>query len=391
MSENPPLDRGRILWLAVADARGHLMRAHTMRNILAKRGIGVDIVTSSKAGVEFLADFGTPSELMSDHFGVVYDARQDLDRSATESRTLKYLTLPTRCARDTAWLRRRYVGADLAVDDAFHPALLFPPFIPGLKHMNVVHLYGKYMREAVVNEFEGGRGPKFWAKWYSETMGAVVDKSFARVEHTFDAGDEGEVRSRTWRLPPLVPGLPRPAAEVRATLGVAPGQRLAVVYLNPNFTDPTIAGALERVLADDGFKMHAVGEGYAASGRVGWVPRDTRLTDAIATADVLVSAPGMGALAQARLFNTPLLTLVSDQPEQKRNLAFLDQGAGHPYEAVELASLSTMEDRLRKGLRALVKRTEDAPPRPSGSDAVNARQAIWGDVFEDLVRLSRQR
>src|SRR5205823_4613604 len=89
---------------------------------------------------------------------------------------------------------------------------------------------------------------------------------------------------------------------------------LAVVYLNPHFRDPAIADAVERALAAAGFAIHAVGEGYAR--RPGWRAHDPALADAIGAADLLVSAPGLGAISQARALRVPFLALVSDQPEQ---------------------------------------------------------------------------
>ena len=44
----------RILYLAVADARGHLMRAHLVRRLLAPVGHRVDVVTTSEEGQRFL-------------------------------------------------------------------------------------------------------------------------------------------------------------------------------------------------------------------------------------------------------------------------------------------------------------------------------------------------
>ena len=41
----------RIVWLAVADARGHLMRAHLAQKILAPE-VQVEILTTSDAGAK---------------------------------------------------------------------------------------------------------------------------------------------------------------------------------------------------------------------------------------------------------------------------------------------------------------------------------------------------
>lgn len=378
---------GRVLWLAVADARGHLMRAHIAKQVLAARGIEVDIYTTTQAGVAFLRKFGTEAKFLNDHFGVVYDGKQDMDKWGTERKTLAYLLLPTRMLNDMRWFGQVGKRYDFVVDDSFLPSLLLQPISPFMRDIRVVHVYGKYMREAVAGQFEGGRWAKQWDDFYSKTINDMCDRAFARVEHTFDVADEGEREAMTWRLPPLIPMPTRTPEEVRASLGVAADQKLAVVYLNPNFNVPEIAAAVEHAFADKRWKLHAVGEGYA--GRPGWIAQDTRLGEAIMAADVLVSAPGMGALAQARLFHTPLLAVVTDQPEQRRNLKFLED-ADHPTQNVALAELSTLPARMASGLASLEARTADGGPRPSALEAVQARQKLWADAFAELVALARR-
>src|SRR4051812_16139067 len=82
---------GRIVWLAVAEARGHLMRAHLVRNLLAPYGVSVDILTTSEAGAAFLRALGTPAQLLPGRYQLVYDADQNLQRRATEIGILRYL------------------------------------------------------------------------------------------------------------------------------------------------------------------------------------------------------------------------------------------------------------------------------------------------------------
>ena len=378
--------QGRILWLAVADARGHLMRAHIAKQVLADRGITVDIVTTTHAGVEFLRQFGTEATFLNDHFGVVYDGKQDIDKWGTESKTLAYLLLPNRMLADMRWFAKKAKNYSFVVCDSFLPSLLLQPVVPFMRDTKVVHVYGKYMREAVASQFEGGRWAKQWDRWYSGQINSLCDAAFARIEHTFDVADGGERHGQTWRLPPLIPRPERTRDEVRAALGVASGQKLAVAYLNPNFNVPSIAAAVEHAFAGKDWHMHAVGEGY--KGRPGWISQDTRLGEAIMAADVLVSAPGMGALAQARLFHTPLLAVVTEQPEQKRNLQFLED-ADHPTENVALADLATLHTRMAAGLASLEQRIAAQGPRSSAFEAVEGRQKLWADAFAELVEQAR--
>ena len=55
--------------------------------------------------------------------------------------------------------------------------------------------------------------------------------------------------------------------ERTTTAFVGPRDRLAAVYLNPHFSDPTLAAAVERALATRGYAMHAVGEGVVLIGQ----------------------------------------------------------------------------------------------------------------------------
>ena len=96
----------RVVWLAVAEGRGHLMRAQLAARLLAPEGVDVDVVTTSDAGVAFAAEFGLRSTIISDSYRLIYDGRQNLARMRTRAMALGYLLAPTRCLRDLALARR---------------------------------------------------------------------------------------------------------------------------------------------------------------------------------------------------------------------------------------------------------------------------------------------
>lgn len=148
----------RIVWLAAADARGHLMRAHVMRQVLARRGARVDVVTTSEEGRAFLAALGTPAEVLSCHYGVAFDARQNLARARTEACVLRYLCTPSRGAADLARLAALARGAVYVVND-FHPLLLAAGSRGreprGPLPCPVVHVYGENLWRAIEGNFEG--------------------------------------------------------------------------------------------------------------------------------------------------------------------------------------------------------------------------------------------
>jgi hypothetical protein len=289
-----------ILWVAVADARGHLMRAHLARKLLGD----VEIATTTQAGIDFLAELGTPARRLGRGYELAFDARQNLDRAETERRLLRYLLT------DMLDDLRELPSDRLIVNDSLHPALLLAPVLrPSL---SIVNLYGEHMLDAVA-----GHRTRMLAKSYGSSVRRLASLSFARIEHTLTRGALSDPDPLHFRLPPLIGRPSRSCEEVRASLGVT--NRLAVVYLNPHFRDPSLAEAIERALS--GFTVHAVGEGYVERG---WRTADPDLTDVVAAADLVVSAPGMGTLAQVTTFGTPFAALVADQPEQRLNLKFLD-------------------------------------------------------------------
>lgn len=359
----------RILYLALADARGHLMRAHILRDLLGERGVDVTVVTTSRAGQRFLETLGTPSELLSEHFRVEFDARHNMSHLRTDARVAAYLLHPDRCRRDLRRLDALARGADLVVDDSFHPAMLFAH-----RRFPLVHVYGENMWGAVVGNLDGRAGAL--ARPYRWAMEKLKSRALAHVEHTVSTEGLGWSGNRV-RLPPIIPRLrprprPRPRPRTRS--------RTAVVYLNPHFSDPAIAGAIERAARRHGYRLHAVAEGYAD--RPGWVARDPHLVDAIAGADLFVSGAGMGALGMANLFGVPFLCLLGRQPEQRANVAQL--GPRPNVRVVDLpptgapamdADIADLAFRARRPL----------DDRPDPRARVRALHQQWTDAFVRLL------
>nr|MDQ3300164.1 hypothetical protein [Myxococcota bacterium] len=242
----PP--RERIVWLAVAEGRGHLMRAQLAARLLEPAGIDVEIVTTSQAGVTFMAEFGLPASVVSTSYRLLYDGQQNLARLRTHAMAVTYLVSPRRCLRDLAWLEGRAAGAALIVNDSFHPALLAASLVGRDLADRVVHVHGENTRRAV--EASVGRGP----------IRAMVRRALTRSTRIEITLGDRPPSSSAIHLPPLLP-MPRPRDAVRAELGVRAGQRLAVVYLNPYFHDAALADVIESELAAGGYHLHAVGEG----------------------------------------------------------------------------------------------------------------------------------
>jgi UDP:flavonoid glycosyltransferase YjiC (YdhE family) len=373
----------RIVWLSAADARGHLMRGHVVRREFAGAGIEVEIVTTSEEGRAFLAALGTPSKLLSCHYAVAFDGCQNISRARTEATIFRYLFDPNRGLADIETLRELCDRATCIVND-FHPLLL----VAGSGSCRrlpcpVVHVYGENLWRVIEGNFEG-RVPRALDRGFASVLRGLRDRAHARVEHTF-ADRAGDPQYRTYCVPPVVEAPRRRPADVRASLGIGPRDRLAAVYLNPHFSDATIADSLLRALASEGFFVHAVGEGFAS--HPGFRPYDPSFVDVSAAADVLVSAPGMGAIAQARLFGVPFLGLVSDQPEQLRNLAFLGGPSSAPFRAVRLGGgEGLLEQRLAAAAAGLLRAAPPALDRPSPASVVAGVHDLWLDTFLAITK-----
>ena len=371
---------GRLLYLALADARGHLMRAHLLSGALGEAGLAVDIVTTSREGVRFLASMGRPSRLLSEHFRVEFGERHDMSRRRTDARVLNYLLLPWRALGDLRRLAVLARGADLVVNDSLHPALLLAPAL-GFP-FPVVQVYGENLWWAMEANLDD-RAPPWVSDRYRRALRVVRDRAFARVVHTLgSAVPEPGGPARTYRLAPIVARPGRTRAEVRAALGIPEGVPLAAVYLNPHFRDSAIAAAVEEGLSSGGFRLHAVGEGYRA--RPGWVDTDARFADVVHAADLFVSGAGMGALELARSSATPLLVLLGDQPEQARNVAEVLRRAPDFALREVLVGDPELGRAITVAAAALTSRGTAMVPPPRVS-----AEAPWVEAFLDLVRAAR--
>ena len=380
--------------MATADARGHLMRGHLLYHALRARGAEVSVLTTSDAGREFLAKFGVPSEVLSRHYAVLFDKRQKMRTWATDLRIATYFFLPWHMIRDIWHLSRQVAGVDLIVNDSFHPALLV---MGGLNpwRRRIVHVYGWSLRESLQHNFMGRMlGP--WAHFFHWWVGFGLSRARGRLVHDFAF----QVPERADSSLPEHQ-LPTPLALIDGSRGTQPARKVAV-YLNPHFSDPALAEALETGLreamapsadehqCDNGDAsaeggVFFLGEGYA--GRPGWHPYATDWIEIAARAELLVSAPGMAALAAARALDKPIILIVTAQPEQQRNaLRAVSLGLRHrvvPWDE------STTADHLRKLLskayRELMLENSDYLRRRTGAfdpaSALQERLNVWADLL----------
>ena len=299
----------RIVYLATADARGHLMRAQLLTHALRAAGAQVQVLTTSDEGARFLAGFGIEAPVLSRHYAVQFDSQQNMLRRETDRNVAHYVFRPGRMLRDIVRLRTWFRGADLVVNDSFHPALLFMGWMPGWRR-KVVHVYGASLRRALEGNFSG-RMPGRMANLFGRIVAWQIDRSRARIAHDFAYGEPQHDGRGGHRLatPVAVVG-----ADTEAHDDLAPQ---AAVYLNPHFEEAALADGLEQGLAGAGVPAHLVGEGYAH--RAGWHAQDEHWIEMAARSAFIVSAPGMAALSIAAVYRKPILLLLTDQPEQAIN------------------------------------------------------------------------
>ena len=285
----------RVLYLAVADGRGHLMRAHLLRRLLADTGLTIDVVTTSPAGQAFLAGLGTPAALLSGGFALLFDDRHRLLARRTERHLAAYLTSPRGLARDVGRLARLAAGARFIVNDSLHPAALALAAAPAIAGgPRVVNVHGDNLWRAAVHNFDG-RAPDWTSGAFRRLLESVDARAFGRIVHSLAPADRIGVCDgpNRFRLPPLTAAPRRARAEVRRALGLSGRDRLAAIYLNPHFRDPRLAARLEAALAAEGIRFHGVSEPWAA--RPGWRAFDADFGTIVAASDLLVSGAGRGS------------------------------------------------------------------------------------------------
>ena len=298
----------RILYLATADARGHLMRCQILVHALREAGASVEVLTTSQEGVHFLAEFGIAAQLLSPHYSVQFDTQQNMLRGATDRNVAHYVFRPGRMLKDIGKLHRMLRNVDLVINDSFHPALLCMGVFPwwGRK---LVHVYGGSLKAALIANFEG-RIPAPVARAFAAIVGWQINAALCCLEHDFSC-DQAEV------LAPLRYRLPTPVAVAGNKPDGLANSVAAAIYLNPHFQNKALADALCTGLTQTGMELHQVGEGLVGYGA--WQGVDKDWVSRAAYSSLIVSAPGMAALSVARIYQRPILLVLTDQPEQASN------------------------------------------------------------------------
>lgn len=354
----------RIVYLATADARGHLMRAQLLVQALRRAGAEVDVITTSDAGQRFLAGFGIEATILSRHYAVQFDTRQNMLRGATNRNIAGYMFHPARMLPDIVRLQRWLRGADLLINDSFHPAVLCMGALPVWRR-KVMHVYGGSLKRALLGNFDGLQ-PALFGTLFKRIVAWQIHAARARFEHDFAYDLCASDNSPDCRLPTPVPlAGPHPKA----------GPDSAAVYLNPHFRDTRLADALCAGIADAGLDAHRVGEGYA--GRDGWVGIDADWASHAAQARVIVSAPGMAALSIALVYGRPIVLVLTDQPEQASNARRATQLAIPHRIVVWRGDAANFREQVEQAVSALTGPGQAQSTVAAGRQQAQARIDAW--------------
>lgn len=303
----------RILYLATADARGHLMRAQILTHALRSVGATVNVMTTSDTGQAFLAGFDIKSTLLSRHYAVQFDSTQNMLRRESNRNILAYIFRPGRMLRDIFSLQKHFRQVDLVINDSFHPALLFMGLIPKWRR-KIIHVYGVSLRAALEDENSyDERLPKWMSTKFSRIVSRLTNLAHGRIEHDFAFKQAHTQTNNCFQLPTPVVVAEHNPESVQTTKTT----QTASVYLNPHFSETSLAEALEQGLCDLRLDRHCVGEGYA--NRPGWLAQDTQFVRTAINNELIISAPGMASLSIAMVYDKPIILIRTDQPEQITN------------------------------------------------------------------------
>lgn len=305
-----------ILYLAVADGRGHLMRSILIKELMESVGVGVDIITTSESGKEFVESFGHSAKVLHGSYLNNFDNQQNLDILKTKKEIMSYLVNPKRFAKNLFEILHSYGKYTMAINDTLNACMLASSFF-GPK---IVNIYAQNTLKATTEELKN-HILLFTAFSFSLSMAhANISMQVLPINQYSNDG-------KNFTLNPIIQ-IPNPEKKGK--------KKKAVIYLNPLFTDKKLGKAIISSLNDFDYTIHAVGEGMANQ-LEGWHSKDSRLSDKIASADLIVSAPGMGVLSQVMAYKKKYVAIYSRQPEQERNIQsvrnishirVLDVGAG---------------------------------------------------------------
>lgn len=360
----------KILWIANADARGHLFRAYLAQKLFRKYEIDIHILTTNWEGKKFLNTIGASSSILPGNYKLCYDKRQNLDPRMTAFRIYLYIFFGC-AALDLLFIKKRSEDYDLIIND-LHPVLLFASYMVDI---DVVHVYGENLWESVESHFYG-IAPEAFARFFQENLTRLKNQARGKIVHTLspkkNIGD-------TFYLPPLVDFVPRKNKINRV-----------FIYLNPYFKDPMIAEALEKAMADLGLSYLAIGENYLY--RNNWSAYSNQFSESLAESSLVISAPGMNLLSQVIYHRIPYLAILTNQPEQKKNLNGLKEIYPESFREIYI-NHETCINQLTIQLTSKVKELLEInlPDRQVNRFSLESSEELWVNTIEYFLKNRRRK
>ncbi len=354
-------------------ARGHLMRSGVLRSILQGMGANVRTVTSTRAGAEFFACMtGVAPERVGRGWDMRYGDAHDLDVGGSIRSVAAYLASPWRAPAEHIALLPLLLSSRLVVNDIDPGLMLLQALRRGGRGPRLVNVISEHTLGATMEALRGARGGL-----PGGLLGSLVERQIrdcdALVVNTIDAGKFFRRQGNVLDLPPVVR-----ATASRSSFDEPGHGRLIVAYLNPRFRSRALVEALVAAALAHGASLHLVSEHASAScmdlasPAVRIVPWDAGLGDLVPAADAVVTGAGLALPFQCYVAGTPLVAIVSDHPEHRRNAEA----------AVRLGM--TFLARGHAEIAPALSRALDARPEPHpGLDAL-ARNA-WRDLLSEQL------
>jgi hypothetical protein len=321
----PSTGTSDVVYVAVAEARGHLMRASQVCQLLHQEGLRVAPMCCGPRAVEFFQGAsGMEAEELSIGYSHAYGPDHSLDLTQTTHNILFY-TFSVRGSRDMAAITRRMVGSRVLVNDlSTSPPMAALAWMFGGPHLiNVISENTYYALVNIdtlcENKAKGVISKKFLdAMFYAATMNII---------NTMDRSKWFQRQGVLLYLPPFVQTVDRAKPSPCRWEGPnGRAKRLFVAYFNPEFRKKAFIGRLIETAKRYDAHLHLVSE-FAAdwhtdleSDRVQIVREDFGLAKLIRRADLVISAAGLAMPLQCYIAGVPQLLFVNrNHVEHARN------------------------------------------------------------------------
>jgi len=300
--------------VAVAEARGHLMRASQICQLLHGDGLRVAPMVCGPRALEFFQGAsGMQAETLSVGYAHGYGPDHSLDINQSTTNIL-YYTFSPQGSRDLGALSRRMRGTRVLINDlSTTPCLAALGWMVGGPHLLNVVSENTYFALVNVDKLNSNR-----------VKGAVAKKLIDSFFYAARTNVINSIDPRKWFhregvlqfLPPITQTAERARPSECRWQGDAKGnRRLFVAYFNPEFRQKEFIGRLKETAARHNANLYLVSE-YAAdwhadlaNERTQIVRQDFGMANLVREADLVITAAGLALPLQSYIAGTPQLVV----------------------------------------------------------------------------------